>query len=181
MVSLIAKSPLDGLVPVAAGGTGLRAWDPVRITSVSPLAGQADRAAAALARMGLGWPGPNAALESGDAAILRTGVGQAFLIGAEPAGLDGLAALTDQTDGWATLELHGPAAPDVLSRLVPVDLRPAAFAPGQVVRTGLTHMMSVLWRTAPDLFRIMVFRSMAETAVHEIGVAMRAVAARAPS
>ena len=37
------------------------------------------------------------------------------------------AALTDQTDGWASLTLTGPHATDALLRLVPLDLRPAAF------------------------------------------------------
>ncbi|MCX7888708.1 MAG: sarcosine oxidase subunit gamma [Rhodobacteraceae bacterium] len=179
MVSLIAKSALDGLVPLTEGNVTLTDWDPGTVTSLSPMRGQEAKVEAALRSAGLGWPGPNATVASGDRAILRTGVGQAFLIGSLPLRLEGLAAMTDQTDGWAALELDGPGATDVLARLVAVDLRMAAFAPGQVLRTGLTHMMSILWRTGPATFRILVFRSMAQTAVHEIHVAMKSVAARA--
>ena len=109
--------------------------------------------------------------------IVWTGRGQAFLIGAEPPkGLEGAAALVDQSDGWAGLRLEGPAAADVLARLVPLDLR--AMAVGSCARSLLGHMALVLMRPEAEAFEMLVFRSMARTAVHEIDTAMRQLAAR---
>ena len=89
------------------------------------------------------------------------------------------AAITDQTDGWASLTLTGPHATDALARLVPLDLRPAAFPVGQTTRSALNHMQMILTRTAPDAFHILVFRSMARTAWHELHEALTTLHARA--
>lgn len=177
MIRLIEKTPCEALLPVACGALTLREIVGDRVTSVAPLKGQAAKLATALKKLGLGWPAPNTATTSGTASIVWTGRDQAFLIGADPEGLDGLAALTDQSDGWARMRLEGPGAADVLARLVPLDLR--GFAPGQAARSQLGHMMAILTAPEKGSFDIMVFRSMAETAVHEIHHAMKAVSARA--
>lgn len=178
MAELIAIPAAEGLLPVEAGGMKLVDAGLGRITSVAPFAGQAHALGKALEGMGLIWPAPNRVIEEDGARIVWTGVDQAFLIGADPAPLQGLAALTDQGDGWAGLHLEGPGADEALARLVPVDLRPAVFGPGAGVRTQLGHMMCVILR-AGEGYDILVFRSMARTAVHEIAEAMERVAARA--
>ncbi len=178
MPSLIETTPCEGLLPIREGGATLSEAAPAAVTSVAPFRGKARAVAAALKKLGLGWPEPGQSLQSGAAACLWTGRDQAFLVGAAPDGLDGIAALTDQWDGWARMRLEGPGAEAVLARLVPLDLRAAAFPEGAVARTGLNHMMAVLVREGPEAFGIMVFRSMAGSAVHEIAVAMKAVAAR---
>lgn len=179
MPSLIAKSACDGLLPLVAGEVKLGEAAVARITALAPFAGQERACAAALGALGLGWPEPGRAVTKGDAACLWAGRDQAFLIGADPAGLAGIAALTDQSDGWARLRLEGAGAEATLARLVPLDLGARAFPEGAVARSGLNHMMMVLRRTGPAGFEIMVFRSMAATAVHEIATAMSALAARA--
>jgi heterotetrameric sarcosine oxidase gamma subunit len=178
VASLIEKSACDGLLPVTVGAMTLTEAAAVRITSVAPFAGQDKAVAAALKVTGLGWPAPNRAFVKGGAVCLWTGRAQAFLIGPDPMVLEGIAALTDQSGAWAVMHLSGPGHEAALARLVTVDLRLAAFPVGHVARTGLNHMMAVLHRTAPDAVAIMVFRSMATTAVHEITVAMQAVTAR---
>lgn len=178
MPSLIETTACEGLLPLSAGGATLTELAPAPVTSVAPFRDKERAVAAALKKLGLGWPEPGRSFRAGDAACLWTGMDQAFLVGADPGGLARIAALTDQSDGWARMRLEGPAAGAVLARLVPLDLRPAAFPEGAVARSGLNHMMMVLVREGPDSFGIMVFRSMAGSAVHEIGVAMRAVAAR---
>lgn len=179
MPSLIEKSACDGLLPIAAGGVTLGELPFARITSVAPLAGRERAVGTALKALGLGWPEPGRSVTTGAAACLWTGRGQAFLIGADPDGLTGFAALTDQSDGWARMRLSGPGAEAVLARLVPLDLRAAAFPVGAVARTGLNHMMMVLSRVAGEDFDILVFRSMAASAVHELSRSMAACAARA--
>ena len=178
MAELIALSATDGLLPLTHGALTLEDAAPDRITSVQPFNGQEAAVDKALkAAHGLGFPAPNRAIAKGAARILWTGRGQAFLLNADPAPLAGLAALTDQTDAWATLRLTGAGADQALARLVPVDLRPAAFGPDSAIRTGLNHMMSVI-TAVQNGFEVMVFRSMAKTAVHEIETAMKSLAAR---
>lgn len=176
MPDLIATPALNH-APVERGGATLALTDPGRMTSIAPFAGQEGAVNAALAAIGLGFPGPNAVIAGPAGSIVWTGRAQAFLIGAAPPALDGLAATTDQSDGWVALRLSGPAAAQVLMRLVPLDLRDAAFPAGQAARSGLNHMPLILWRDAEG-FVVMTFRSMARTAWHEVETAMDGVEAR---
>lgn len=177
MPELIAKTALQGHRPLTLAGTTLAEADPGPVYSVALFPGQEKAAAKALKP--LAFPAPNRFTEAAEARLVWTGRDQAFLIGAEPPALDGVAAVTDQSGGWATLTLTGPLAADVLMRLVPLDLRPAVFAPGHAARAPVGHMQSVIFRTAADSLGIMVFRSMARTAWHETEVALRSLAARA--
>lgn len=176
MPELIAKLPL-GLAPVTIGQTTLAEWALPRITSVAPFQAQDKAAAKVLKSMGLTFPAPNRTSVADDATLIWTGRGQAFLVGADPAGLAGSCALTDQSDGWAALNLSGRQVEAVLARLIPLDLR--AMQVGHVARTGMNHMNAVVWRTGPDAVTLLVFRSMALTAWHEVEAAMQMVAARA--
>lgn len=179
MPELIATTPLDGRAPLTLSGTTLAeaVWRP--ITSVAPLSGQGKALARALKGLGLTFPAPGRFVEAGEARMVWTGRDQAFLIGIAPDGLAPHAALTDQSDGWATLSLAGPMAEATLARIVPIDIRTGSFSPGQTARVPFNHMSSVLMRTGPETFEVMVFRSMARTAWHEAEAALTALAARA--
>lgn len=178
MASLIENMPLDGLLPVTGGGVTLTARVPRPVTSVMPFDGTGASLAPALKKLGLAFPVAGQSVGAGAVWCLWTGRNQAFLVGADPAGLEGKAALTDQSDGWAVMRLEGADAVAVLARLVPLDLRAAVFGVGAVARSGLNHMMMILHRVTEDCFDIWVFRSMAATAVHEVTQAMETVAAR---
>lgn len=173
---LIAKSALEGR-SLTLGGVTLAELDPGPITSVALYPGGAKLAAKGLKALGLSFPAPNSFADKKGARIVWTGREQAFVIGAHPPALEG-AALTDQTDGWTVLGLSGAAAVDVLARLVPVDLRLSAFPVGRVARTQVNHMNAVILRTGDYALEIMVFRSMARTAWHELETTMAMVAAR---
>ena len=177
MPDLIATAALDH-PPVTHGQATLALTDPGRMTSIAPFAGQEGAVHAVLSAIGLGFPAPNRVVSGPTSSIVWTGRAQAFLVGAEAPVLTGLAAITDQTDGWVALTLSGLAAADVLMRLVPLDLRPMAFPPGNAARSGLNHMPMILWRDATG-FTLMTFRSMARTAWHEVETAMDGVEARA--
>nr|WP_237684781.1 sarcosine oxidase subunit gamma [Szabonella alba] len=151
-------------------------FDAGRITSVAPLQGQEAALAKAFAPLGLAFPAPNRVSTGKDARLVWTSRGQAFLFGAAPAGLEAHAALTDQSDGWATLRLTGAGAAAALMRLVPLDLE--AMAVEEAARAPLGHMQSILIRVE-DGFEILVFRSMARTLWHEVETAMKSLAARA--
>ncbi|WP_333815288.1 sarcosine oxidase subunit gamma [Tabrizicola sp.] len=177
MPELIAKSALEGR-SLTLGTVTLAEVDVGPVTSVAVFPGAAKAVAKGLKTLGLAMPEPNSFAEKKGSRIVWTGRDQAFLMGVEPPVLEG-AAVTDQSDGWAALGLTGAGAVEVLARLAPVDLRLAAFAVGRAIRTQLNHMNIVILRTGDHAFEILVFRSMARTAWHELETTMHMVAARA--
>lgn len=176
MPELIAKSALEGR-SLSVGTVTLAEVDVGPITSIAVLPGGAKAVAKGLKTLGLAMPDPGTFVERKGARIVWTGRDQAFLISADCPALDG-AAVTDQSDGWAVLAVSGAGAVDVLARWVPVDLRLSAFPVGRALRTQLNHMNVILSRTGDHAVEIMVFRSMARTAWHELETAMHMVAAR---
>ena len=174
MARLVAKTPAHDLVPVEIGTCRLTEKVYEAITWVAPYDGMANAVSEAI---GLPFPGPGQMSGGGPHLALWVGPGQALVLGA-PVAPDG-AAHADQSSGWAVLMLSGAQARDVLARLTPLDLRESAFPENRTARTLLGHMTASLTRIAPQKFEIMVFRSMANTAVHEIARAMKGVAARA--
>ena len=172
MPDLIAK-PALGFATVTLGRTTLAEGGLPQITAIAPYPGQAQAVGQAL---GMDFPAPNAATQTGAARLVWVGREMAFLIGADaPANLP--AAVTDQSDGWVTLTLSGDQAVDVLARLVPLDLRHMRC--GQVVRSGLNHLPLIAIAETGGAFTLLTYRSMARTAWHEIEDAMVKVAARA--
>lgn len=178
MPELIAKSPLSGVWPVTHGGLRMSEHLLGPVTSIAILPGQEKSVARALKPLGLTFPAPNTSVMAGEATLVWTARHQAFLIGIAAPDIAG-AAMTDQSDGWAALRLEGPTAGEALMRLYPLDLRLASFPVSAVARAPLNHMQSILLRTAPYAFDILVFRSMARTAWHEVEAAMKTLAARA--
>jgi len=175
---LIAKSALAGQAPLTLAETTLAEAPAATMTSIAPFPGAMDAVNARLQALGVRFPAPNRQSTGPAARLMWTGRDQAFLIGATSPDLTGLAATTDQSDGWATITLAGPLATDTLARLIAIDLRDAAFGVGETARTGLNHMAAILTRTGPAAWEIMVFRSMARTAWHELAEALEMQAAR---
>lgn len=177
MVSLVARGAFEGLgLPLVLGGATLAEVEPGPVTSVAPFAGRAAEVEAAL---GAALPAPGRAARLGPGRMLWAGPGRALLVGVRPPeGLAALAAVVPQGDGIAAAALEGPAARDVLARLVPLDLRDREFPVGATARTLLGHMAVTLTRVAPEAWEILAMRSMAVTVAREMGEAMRAVAAR---
>jgi len=165
-------------LPLVAGAARLSALPEAAVVSLAPFRG---RAAAVEAALGAALPDPGgtAALADGSR-LIWAGIDLWLLRGpaaeAAAARLEGDAAVTDQTDGWAGLAIEGAAAAEVLARLVPLDL--AAMAPGRAAASGLKHVACLILAREGG-FEALVPRSFAGTAVHEIGAAMRSVAARA--
>ena len=169
MPDLLAKSALGGRT-ITRAATTLSEAAIGPLTSIAPFPDQLEATGAAI---GHAFPKPNTT--SGP--LIWTGRDQAFLMGTPP-DLTGLAATTDQTGGWTALRLTGAHAEAALARLVPLDLRAAKFPPGSSTRTALNHMAAILTRD-DEGFLILIFRSMAETAWHELETALHALAARA--
>lgn len=177
MADLIALTPCAGQLPVTVGDITVTEVVPARLISIAPFAGQQKAAMAALkTRFGVGLPAANRSARQDGVTVQWFGHG-VWLINADVA-LDGIAAVTDQTDAWAVVTVTGDGVEDVLARLVPIDLRRAQFKTGHTARTMLGHMNVAITRTGGDRFEIMVMRSMAGTLVHELNSATRGVAAR---
>lgn len=172
MAKLAALTPAHGLVPLTIGEATLSELEPGPIWSISPLKDITGGGAPDLPK-----PGRSAGAQGAE--IVWFSQGQYMAVGYTPdaSNMPG-AALTDQSDAWCVLELKGPAMEPVLARLVPVDLRQSSFKRGHAMRTMLGHMPLHITRTGNTSVRLMSFRSMAATMVHEIERAMKGVAAR---
>ncbi|WGH79292.1 sarcosine oxidase subunit gamma [Jannaschia ovalis] len=165
MTDLTARAPAADLLPATHGRCSLSEEWPDAITALTAWDGSA----------ALPGPGESVATETG--LTLWSGRRQALHIGPPPPPQPG-AAQADQTDGWCVMVLSGEDAAEVLARLTPLDLNPAIFKPGRSARSLLGHMNALFHRIDERSFRILVFRSMAGSAVHELTRAMRGVAAR---
>ena len=111
---------------------------------------------------------------SGNLAITGTAPGQWLAMRRGPdaqapldgvrADLDGLAAVTDQGDGRAVLEISGSRARDALAKGIPVDLDSLVFKVGDAAQTSASHigLQIALIDDAPT-FEIISARSTAES------------------
>lgn len=180
MDKLVAKSPCDGLLPLTVGAVTLSEEDVGAIHSISPLKGQKKAVSDALkSAHGMTYPAPNRATGKAGSRAVWFGHAQALLMGPSPdASLAGPAIVVDQSDAWTVVRLDGQGVEDVLARLVPIDLRSTHFKRGHTARTLLFHMTASITRVGENAFQIMVFRSMAQTLVHDLKRAMEGVASR---
>ena len=173
MAKLIALTPCAGLLPLSIGGLEVVEVVPERLMSVAPFAGK-NKDVSALLKTQVGSALSAVNRRSGSV----TWFGHGTWTVAGEVSLEGLAAVTNQSDAWAVVALSGPQAEDVLARLVPVDLRASVFKRNHVAKTMLGHMSVTITRTGANTFEIIVMRSMAKTLVHDLETAMRGVAAR---
>lgn len=178
MVELIAKTPCAGLLPVTIGGVKFSEIPIATMWSVAPYKGKTTAVSAALKPLGLSFPKAGRVVGKTGAWAIWAGHGMALLeVDALP-DLNGLAAVTDQSDAWAMVQIEGPDSEDVLARLVPIDLRVSHFKTGHVARTMVGHMMASVGRFGPERFEVMVMRSMAGTLVHDLSRAATLYAGR---
>jgi len=82
-------------------------------------------------------------------------------------------SVCDQGSGYAILRMTGPKLRETLAKILPIDLHPRAFAPGDVASSIASHVGATLWRLqdAADgspVFEIAVFRSLAGSFWHDL-------------
>lgn len=70
--------------------------------------------------------------------------------------------VADVSDARALFRIAGPGAREVLAKGAPVDLKPTAFAPGQIRRTRLGQVAAAFWMPQENVFDLVCFRSVAE-------------------
>jgi sarcosine oxidase, subunit gamma len=153
---LLPMSPALRSLPAAARHI-LRGSSEVRIAAGQALGltlpAAACRAVSEGERAAL-WLGPDEWLliapeHSSDGAALRAALAQ------QPH------SLVDVSHRQLAIELSGARATSLLAAGCPLDLDPGAFPAGMCTRTMLGKAEVVLWRTAPEVFRIEVWRSFA--------------------
>ncbi len=180
MIDLVPSSPLDGLLPRTVGGCSLSAMTPAFITAITARRGaQAALAAALASAHDLRLPPVGRSSGRGGMRLVWAGQGRYFLWADCPASptLAKGAALSDHSDAWVVMSLTGALAPEVLSRLCPLDLRASVFRRGHSAAAEIARMPGILRRGAKG-FEIAVMRSFAQTAVQRIVDAMTSVAAQ---
>jgi heterotetrameric sarcosine oxidase gamma subunit len=153
----VLARPVEGLAiaTVAAGGKRIATVVDTleRRFGVKPSAHPAYGAKDGVGFIGTG-PGRWLALASGQE-------GAGFEAGLRDV-LDGLGAVTDQSDALVVLELSGPNIARALAKGVTLDLHPSVFSTGSAAVTVVNHIGVTLWQTddAPT-YRLAVPRSYA--------------------
>ena len=133
----------------------------------------------AKARFDLEPPPPGRTANGDGMTFLWTGHEQWFVEAQESTlgGLEALlretfedsAAVTDQSDAWASLRLEGLATRAVLEKLCPLDLHPGAFPPGATARTTMEHLSAIITlRDDRGRFSILTPRSSAASFLHHL-------------
>jgi sarcosine oxidase subunit gamma len=185
--ALIPRAPFSGVAHSVGTGGRIVATDRDGLGLATVAVCKAQGAALAQRvkeRFGLLLPdGPRRAAVDG---IAFAGVGPGVWLASQELGgnafaavleqeIGALAAVTDQSDGYAVLRLAGPKVRNALAKLLPLDVHPAAVKPGDVASTVASHMGVTLWRLedAADgspVFEFAVFRSLAGSFWHALSL-----------
>ncbi len=80
-------------------------------------------------------------------------------------GLEGLAAVADQSDGQVAFEISGARSRETLAKGFAIDLHPSAFGDDGAAVTLVAHIGAVIWREG-DRFVVLVSRSNAGSFWH---------------
>jgi sarcosine oxidase subunit gamma len=82
-------------------------------------------------------------------------------------------SLVDVSHRQTALELSGARAADIVNSGCPLDLDVGVFPVDMCTRTVFAKAEIVLWRTAPDVFRLEVWRSFTDYVARFIGEVVR--------
>jgi len=145
------------LAPLAAESSACPA---ATLSAQPPMTRLLIRSKADLAAMGLRPPDVCRACTSGDRTVLWLGPDEFLLLtSVEPAPAG--ASVVDVSHRDTALTVSGPSAAWVVNAFCTLDLHETAFPVGMCTRTLFGRATILLWRIAPDTFRIDVARSFA--------------------
>ncbi|NOT70962.1 MAG: hypothetical protein HOP09_06645 [Hyphomicrobium sp.] len=177
--ALAAQSAFSELKPVQSAALSIEVRDGLTIASIAAGKGKAADVRAVMQKaFGIDLPDRPLRVEGGGISVIWHGPDQWLAIAPRGAGdrdleselaalLDGIAAVTDQSDGRAVVRLSGSCVRDVLAKGVPVDLHASAFASNGVAITHASHIGIVLWQIdETPTFEIALFRSFADSFAH---------------
>jgi len=180
--TLTAKSPLGGYI-ADPKGLSIREVTGFTTLSLGVFQGAENPLKAALKKkLKISLPDTAQASVVGDVSLLPVARDQWFLRFPEKDGdiaqdmakdLKDLAAITDQSDSWAELELSGPKVIEKLVRLCPIDIHNDVFLVGAVARTSMEHLGVIMMRLednsdGQNRFLLLSPRSSAESFLHAL-------------
>jgi sarcosine oxidase subunit gamma len=170
---LQARSALEGILrPGPGAGLALRERTGLGLASIQARRGRAGELARLVReRFGVELPEGPRRVAAGEVAFVGTGPGKWLAILEPGADLDlaGVAAVVDQSDAYAVVRAEGPAAREALQKLLPIDLHPRAFGPGDAAATSLGHIGVLLWQLdAVPCYEIAAPRSYAGSFCHAL-------------
>ena len=90
--------------------------------------------------------------------LMEDAIGPEWIAGIERC-LVGLASVTEQSSGFALLDISGPSARAVLQKGLAIDLHPDAFPAGAAATSTIDHIGVTFWCVATNSFQIATFRS----------------------
>jgi len=182
-ITLTASSALTANVTIGENHIILR--DDLALVSIAtPLGGEAQLAKALKKGWGLDMPEARHLSVQDEIQAIQTAPDQMLLVFVHPtpdanavvqARLNGAGYTTDQTDTYVVLGVSGPDTRSALERICPIDLHHDAFAIGDVARTSMDHLGTMIIRTGPDTFLMMSALSSAQSFLHVIETSFRAV------
>ena len=179
MVDLIAVSPVRGVMPLKIGTVVVEEVQTSLFTVGAPKVLSKNLLKMVKSMTGMDWPNICQIKSKDTISLMWFDHAHVAIMGVTPTPqLKKIAAVTDVSDAWLIVDIDGIDARKVLSRVTPTDMRRKRFKTGMTQRGDLMHMQASISCIAEHRFRIMVFRSMAQTLVHELTVAMKSVAAR---
>nr|WP_231377659.1 sarcosine oxidase subunit gamma family protein [Sphingobium sp. JAI105] len=121
---------------------------------------------------------------NGQLKLIGTGPDAWFLVLEKPAEgwleaieacVAGLAAVVDQSAGYAVQRISGPKARTLLQAGIPLDLHPSAFETDRAFSTVLAHIGVLLWQEGDGVFDLAYYRSYSASLEHWLGVTVRTV------
>ena len=182
---LSSKSPLDEFVLEADGARLDEIKGFALISIAAPHLGERELKSALKNTLGIDLPKPGFSSRSEttpDITLMSVGRDQWFVrfLETEKSSVDWVvdavgnyAAITDQSDSWAQIELSGISARMSLECVLPVDTDPSIFPEGAVSRTVLEHLGVIVTRQPNDAdgdycFLLMSPRSSAKSFLHAL-------------
>ena len=182
---LSSKSPLNEFVLEADGARLDEIKGFALISIAAPLLGERALKSALENTLGIDLPKPGFSSHSEttpDITLMSVGRDQWFVrfLETEKSSVDWVvdavgnyAAITDQSDSWAQIELSGISARMSLECVLPVDTDPSVFPEGAVSRTVLEHLGVIVTRQPNDAdgdycFLLMTPRSSAKSFLHAL-------------
>jgi heterotetrameric sarcosine oxidase gamma subunit len=146
--------------PLATLAAASPACPAATLSAVPPTTRLLIRSEADLAAIGMAPPAVCRVYTNGDRTVLWLGPDEFLLLNSDD-DLPRAASVIDVSHRDTALAVSGPRAAWVVNAFCALDLHDTAFPVGMCTRTAFGKAGILLWRTAPDTFRIDVARSFA--------------------
>lgn len=163
-IAAIAEVPLQGMITLRGDLSAPAVQKAATLLSAGDMPGPGQARIAG--DTGVAWMSPDEALvlcPYSDVSDVLTGMQQAL---GKAHGL-----VVNVSDARACFRISGPHAREVMAKLCPVDLSPAAFTRGMFRRTRMAQVPAAFWLCAEDCFQVICFRSQARYVFDLLNVA----------